>query len=301
MRICKVCAGEPNIIFRGLKDLEYNIAGRFDFYKCQKCGLIFMDSVPDEKTLASFYPLDYHGYNKPQSKLTNFLVSLNLKSRANFYKKLIGQGGKILDVGSSEGGHFEKLSQIGKWDFFGVEFKEEIAQKGRQAGRNIETATIETCTFANGQFDLIIMNHLIEHVFDPVATMQKAAELLKDDGYVVGETPNTDSLDFKIFKKYWGGMHVPRHTYLFSPNSLKILFEKNGLTLKAIFFSPDTSHWSVSAQNFLRRNKTGKKIKQGRTKYYPFLLLAFLPLNLIQKILGKTGIIRFVARKENAI
>lgn len=297
---CKICTSEKiTKILSDAKDLEYGMGGEFDFFRCGDCETIFLYPTPNEGELLTFYPADYHGYVPPASELTKFLVRSNLKRRAALYKRLIGNKGDILDVGSADGGHFGALGRYGDWRFVGVEFNDEIAKKGRERGYEIYTDTIESHDFAGQKFDIIIMNNLIEHVTDPAGTVRKAGYLLKDGGYIVGETPNTSSLDFRIFQRYWGGMHTPRHTFIFNPCSLKVLFRQNDLELQKINFPLDTSHWALSIQNYLQNGKfTRTKITQGRTFYYPLLLLLLLPVNLLQKIFKYTGTMQFVARKS---
>jgi len=296
---CLICNSnnQKKILARCI-DLEYKMSGRYDFYKCLNCGLIHMNPVPTIPELLSFYPANYHGYLKSFSKLTNFLVDLNIRARANLYKNLIGKNGRILDVGSAEGSHFFLLNKYGEWDFWGIEFNDEIADKGRKMGFKIITDTLENHDFGGIKFDLIIMNNLIEHVVNPVETLSKAKEILKPRGWIVGETPNTRSWDFYFFGRYWGGLHTPRHTFLFNQYNLRLLSGKMGLFSK---FNQkiDTNHWAGSIQNFCQSKKFLKtKLKNGRAWYYSFLLLFFIPLNFFQKILGFSGVIRFKMHKE---
>ena len=58
------------------------------------------------------------------------------------------------------------------------------------------------------------MNNLIEHVRNPVQELRKAGPLLKSGGVIFIETPNTDSWDFKFFKRYWGGS-IPQDTHFY--------------------------------------------------------------------------------------
>jgi SAM-dependent methyltransferase len=297
--ICKICGSDKNdLIFKGLGDLEYGLDGKFDFNHCLKCRVIFLQPTPSNADLLNFYPNDYHGYNSPRSALTSLLIRLNLKNRASFYKKLIGEHGDILDIGSADGAHFEILKEFGKWNFAGIEFNDKVAQVGRNRGHEIYTETIETCNFGERKFDLIIMNHLIEHVGDPALTVSKAADLLKEGGYLIGETPNNRSFDFLIFKKYWGGLHVPRHTFIFNSTSLRQLLLKSGFLPGKFNYSMDTSHWALSVQNYFQSQaRTKSKLVQGRAFYFPFFLILFVPINFIQKIFGWTGIVRFTAKK----
>jgi len=287
------------ILFPNCIDWEYNEGDQHNVFRCSNCGLIYLYPVPTIKKLLSFYPPNYHGYKESSSKLTNFLINLNIKSRVRLYRKLIGKEGRILEIGVADGSHFFLLKQYENWDFWGIEFNNDIAEKGRKKGLNIIIGTLEEYDFGNTKFDLIIMNNLIEHVIDPVKTLEKAKKILKSNGLIVGETPNTHSLDFYIFGRYWGGLHIPRHTFLFNQYNLKSLGNSVGFSVE-IDQKIDTNHWAGSLQNFFQSKRFLKtKLRNGRTWYYPFLLLFFIPLNFFQKIFGLAGVIRFKMRKRN--
>lgn len=297
---CNLCGTETSHqpFLAGGQDWEYGVPGTFTQGQCTVCGLVRMDPMPSLAEIGAYYPASYHGYQSPASPLTRWLIQRNLRKRARAYKRLIGSTGTILDVGAADGAHFDVWKQEGHWTFNGFEFNDAIAQEGRVHGRNIATATMETFDSRGQQFDLIIMNHLLEHVVNPRQTVQRAYELLKPGGWIVGETPNIRSLDRMIAGRYWGGCHWPRHVHQFMPSSMRALLRSAGFTQVRITPSLDTSHWALSVQNALQASvKTRIRIHNGRTMYYPWLLAAFVPLNIVQYILGITGILGFAAQK----
>jgi 2-polyprenyl-3-methyl-5-hydroxy-6-metoxy-1,4-benzoquinol methylase len=294
---CILCSEDIKILFNICKDIEYGQSGVFDFLLCSKCGLISIDPVPSVEQLISYYPKDYHGYDEPKSALTKFLIRLNLQSRVRYYKKLIGDSGKILEVGAADGRDFSFLRRFGNWEYTGIEFNDDIAKIGRDAGLNIITGTLEEYDFKTNRYDLILMNNLIEHVVDPEKTMDKALRLLSERGVIIGETPNTQSWDLKLFHKYWGGLHTPRHVYLFDQKNLRLLIrDKAEIFIKQKI---DTNHWAGSLQNFFQsKNITKTKTQHGRTWYYPFLLILFVPLNFIAILFGYSGVMSFTVKKR---
>lgn len=297
---CSACKSrDQKVLFPNCIDLEYGQREGHDVYECLSCNLVYLYPTPTIEELLSFYPSYYHGYKKSFSRLTNFLISLNIKFRANLYKKLIGKEGRILEIGAADGNDFFLLRQYGNWDFWGIEFNDDIAKRGRKNGLNIITGTLEEYDFKDTKFDLIIMNNLIEHVVDPEKCLKKAKKILKPEGIIVGETPNTHSLDFYLFGRYWGGLHIPRHTFLFNQRNLKLLGEKVGLSVE-VDQKIDTNHWAGSVQNYFQSKKFLRtKLKNGRTWYYPSLLLVFIPLNFLQKIFGFSGVMRFKMHNKN--
>lgn len=301
---CSVCGRitDHSIFLLNGIDWEYGVKGRFHQGKCSGCGLVTMIPMPTPESIISFYPDSYHGYQAGGGNnfLTKWLIRRNLKQREHFYASLIGNRAQILDVGSAEGGHFDVWKENRDWEIFGFEFNEHAAALGRSAGRDIQTATMETYNSQGKTFDLIIMNHLLEHVIDPMDTVRKAYNLLKPGGFIVGETPNIASLDFILFREYWGGCHWPRHLHQFTPFTIKTMLKNSGYSSITFQYPLHTSHWALSIQNFLQSKKlTSVSLKNGRAWYYPLLLLGFVPLSAMQKITGHTGIIGFVAKKPS--
>jgi SAM-dependent methyltransferase len=291
---CLICqSANQKIIFPNCVDWEYSKGSQYNIFRCLDCGLIYIHPTPTIGKLLSFYPPTYHGYVKSFSKITKFLINLNVKNRARLYRKLIGGKGRVLEIGVADGQDFLILKKYGNWDFWGIEFNNEIAERGRKMGLNIITGTLEKHNFKDIKFDLVIMNNLIEHVINPIELLKKAREVLKPKGLIIGETPNTRSLDFCIFRRYWGGLHIPRHTFLFNPLNLRLLAKKASLSFD-YKQKIDTNHWAGSVQNFLQSKEFfRKKLKNGRVWYYSFLLLFFIPLNFFQKLIGFSGVIRF--------
>ena len=68
----------------------------------------------------------------------------------------------------------------------------------RDRERALRAGDVGAAGFPAGEFDLVRMGHVIEHVTDPVATVGHIFRLLKPGGYFVGETPNTDCADFGL-------------------------------------------------------------------------------------------------------
>jgi hypothetical protein len=134
------------------------------------------------------------------------------------------------------------------------------------------------------------MNNLIEHVIDPIKEMNKAYSLLKRGGYILLETPNSDCWDYAITNRYWGSLHVPRHTYLFSLSSIELLAKKTGFRIINKKYLLNTDNWALSIQNYLQSSKNFRcTVKNGRVWYYKYLLILLIPFCVIQLLCSKTG------------
>jgi 2-polyprenyl-3-methyl-5-hydroxy-6-metoxy-1,4-benzoquinol methylase len=94
---------------------------------------------------------------------------------------------------------------------------------------NVFQGTLEEAEFPDEHFDTITMNHVIEHVPDPIKVLEECRRELKPGGRLVVVTPNIKCLGHYIFRENWRGLEVPRHLFLFSLPSLRACAEAAGL------------------------------------------------------------------------
>ena len=79
--------------------------------------------------------------------------------------------------------------------------------------------------------DVLTMFHVLEHVYDPLAALKKAGELLAGDGFLVVEVPNMrlSRIDLPLGRRVlFPGYHSPEHLWFFTPRSLRALLSKQG-------------------------------------------------------------------------
>ena len=74
---------------------------------------------------------------------------------------------------------------------------------------------------------------MIEHVDSPRSFVRAAAERLKPGGLLVIETPNINSLPFKLMRSRWR-QFIPEHYFFFSPNTMSRLLSEHGLRIESI-------------------------------------------------------------------
>ncbi len=281
------------------RDWEYGVDGRFGFLRCPECRLLVLNPMPTLEDLKGYYPDHYHGFHTSRGGIVSQLYRVVYEIRFREYARLCGEQGRLLDIGCADAPYFDLLGErFPRMECVGIEFLDRVAQRGRDHGRRIITGTLSDLP-PDELFNLIVMNNLIEHVLDPVSEIELACRHLKPEGSIILETPNHESFDFVLFRRFWGGLHVPRHTFLFSPRSLRSLAHLTGFELESCTHLLNTDHWGLSVQNLLQSMPaTQVPLNHGRSGYYPFLLFAFLPLSVLQKILGFGGSLTAVFRKR---
>ncbi len=221
---CALCGSTEHItVAQNIHDYEYGAPGVYSWEKCESCGLIRLNPFPDGETLALAYPYNYHAYVEPKSKITKYLIGKTRHKVAKALSHKISINGSILDIGCSTGELLSTIQTFGRFQLFGVEYNEKAASIARQKGIDVWQGEFEKIKIQNNSMDLVLMQHVLEHVYDPISTMQKTFDILKPKGSVLGELPNFDSWDAKIFGRYWGGAILP-DTFFISRHILYVWF-----------------------------------------------------------------------------
>ena len=301
--VCPLCGSGRRGRTVETRDHEHGTFERVRFACCDACGALVQEPQPTRDDLLRAYPPDYHAYHEYASPLMARVKHRYYVRRAGDYARLVASPrARALDVGCGDGNFLVALREIcPEWTLCGVDFKPEIAARGVARGLDVRAGTLEEASFPGGSFDLIVMNHMIEHAFDPLQTLVECRRLLVPGGLVVGETPSLDCWDFDLFGGYWGGLHAPRHTVLFTPKALREAARRAGLEVVAVRHALQPAHIAISLQSWLQaRRWTRVRLRNGRAFYYPYLMLALLPLSAWQVLRRRSGVINFLMRHPAA-
>lgn len=146
---------------------------------------------------------------------------------------LVGEvrpSGKLLDIGSGWG-HLLKLAEDRGYDAVGLEASPGAADLSCQAfGVNVIEGSFPEHQFQPGAFDIVVMNHLIEHLEDPVRALSEAQRILKPAGILAVSVPNFESLMSRVKAERWQGIQPSQHVWQLSADSIGIFLALAGLT-----------------------------------------------------------------------
>ncbi len=296
---CALCPNATTSIFAtGVRDFEYGAPGNYRWLCCDQCGLVRIDPMPNDQILSQAYPDHYHAYQPHSSRFVGWYNQRRRRDRAKELIRHVSSGATILDVGCGTGSLLHEIQKLGSYELLGVEYRADAANQARQHGIAVWTGELEDADIPASSVDLCVMEHVIEHVRNPIETLQRIKTLLKPGGMVIGETPNLRCFDADLFKSYWGGGHAPRHLWLFQPASMKKTLRDCGFDNMAITHPVYSAHLALSVQHWLRRHRRDTHgLTSGRSWYFPLLCSAAMPFAIAASLLKQSGAIRFVARK----
>jgi len=134
---------------------------------------------------------------------------------------------KILDFGCGNGSMVERFNE--EFEAFGLEPESNARAVAISKGQNI-FASIDEIANDAFKFDVITLFHVIEHISEPLKTMESIKALLKSDGFCVIETPNSMDALLTLYEceRFQDFTYWSHHPLLHSQKSLEALFLTSG-------------------------------------------------------------------------
>jgi 2-polyprenyl-3-methyl-5-hydroxy-6-metoxy-1,4-benzoquinol methylase len=231
-------------------------AADYAYVQCDTCAVVRLSPLPSPDEIAELYPDRYQPHvgaaRYDDRKLINrmairYLYGVDSGSRSALMRALFRAisgrvmpaireplgGNRVLDVGCGSGSLLARYRALG-WTVRGIEMDSRACDVCRERGIEVHHGTAFDAPFGNGEFDLIILHHVIEHVLDPVALLRRVGELLEPAGVVELRTPNIESAGFAWYGSCWYALDAPRHLMLFSPRTLQALSRRAGLDVRSL-------------------------------------------------------------------
>ena len=259
---CPACGATAADAMFTLPDRLHSTPGRFGYRRCRGCRTVFQDPRVVAADLALCYPDDYlpHAPSSaapagarpmagvrdalrgaiqarvrrepvaPRWRLAARLLAAIRPLREQAFYSLLdelhpheGGGRRALDVGCGAGRVMGELGRAG-WEVDGVEWDAAAAAAAaRVTGRPVWAGDFREVDLPRGAYDLILLNHVFEHLADPRAALARIAELLAPGGRAVLVHPNPDSLGARRFQDCWFHWDPPRHLIFPTPAALSAL------------------------------------------------------------------------------
>jgi ubiquinone/menaquinone biosynthesis C-methylase UbiE len=257
---------------------------------CDACGLRYTRPLPTPGELATLYGEEYYVNNKPRLASADFVRVLFERSVQWQHRRALlkRRPGRVLDVGCGNGEFLATLGARG-WEVYGTEFSEAGCALARSKRITVHQGTLPSARFPDRFFDVVTLWHVLEHLPEPPVELAEIGRVLRDDGLLVVEVPNSDSLTFRLCGRRWYHLDLPRHLQHFTPTTLQRLLGQAG-------FAPsrrqDFHHWDFTAScySFLARlgvlNRLGihhfsTDYKQARPAAKAFFLALGLAVGLL--------------------
>lgn len=306
---CRICLRTaPHKTYPAL-ELLYRTLEPFKYFECSACGCVQHAEMPED--LSRYYPSHYYSYQPPggrggvYQRLKDVLEAK--RNRYAFYGKGLigrffqaalpepaltklaqlnpGKDTRILDVGSGAGRFLNFLAGEGFRALTGID--PFIAETLRYPNglRILKQDLMET----EGRWDIIMFNHSFEHIPDNLGVLRKAGELLDENGWCVIEVPTASSWAWRHYGIYWNGLDAPRHLFLHTLESFRVLADRAGLVVKRTLYNSQAAQFWWS-ENF--RRGISHFAHRNRWEWFSnrvYRSLSFLPQHLRAQRLNREG------------
>lgn len=234
---------------------------QFSYAQCAACGSLHLLDTPAD--MGRYYPSDYYSLTIPnraagrsglirapfsrwviasRSLLARLLAgAMREKYPFLYWMRLCnaGLGSSILDVGCGSGGLLYRMCRWGFSDLHGIDPYTQNVKIGN--GLTIERASLD-CICRS--YDVIMFNHVLEHVPDALAALAKARTLLRPKGRILVRLPVAGSYAARTYGANWFNLDAPRHITIPSVKGMSVLAERAGLAVVVTEFdSTEVSLW----------------------------------------------------------
>lgn len=231
---CCICGVNERTSFGRFPDNRFAPAGQaFELTRCAGCGLVTTAGDLEDGA----YPEEYAAFQAPRSRGTSMPAERQgkrgpthlLRHRFAWVHRLaLPSRPRVLDVGCGSGSLSLGMRDELGWEVVGLEPSRAAYEAAQKAGLDIHLGTLESRSGELGEFDLVVFTHVLEHVPDPVADLQRAREITRPGGHCVVSVPNVASLERRLLGRSWDAWDLPRHRTHFEPRTLILAMEQAG-------------------------------------------------------------------------
>ncbi len=266
---CRICGSTSGHTEHRLREMMYGTREEFAYIECGSCGTIQIKELID---VSQYYPDNYYSLEEGvidpadnsikrravmkqigrhlatgKSAVGRYLVARRpyLASRFPAYLKYpngFGLDDRILDVGAGNGKLIKTLKLFGFRHLTGIDpfLGKEVCTNGLKLLRS-------DLKDLDGSWDVIMFHHSLEHVPEPVRSLDSARRLLTEKGRIIVRIPIA-SYAWEKYGKNWFQLDPPRHLYTFTERSFRHLADNSGLKVDSVVYDSEAAQFFASEQ-----------------------------------------------------
>jgi len=226
---CPICPSppDPKLIFKKREGIG--------IWLCPRCGVYYASPRFNESSLLTIYENEAFSdmsvypnwsYDAWQESGTRGWFVSNLKTQ--LVKRYLHDGDAVLDVGCGTG-EFVLVARKNNLEAEGIDNSKMLTDVGQNILK-VPVHKVDIRDFRpNRKFKGIVIWDVLEHLYDPVETLEMCANLLEPKGFLFAQVPNYRGISNKLkslacrsglSKNDYGHFGFPYHLYFFDKQSL---------------------------------------------------------------------------------
>lgn len=237
--------------------------GYLNYSKCNHCSLVFMNPTLDQSSIQdgfsggdelimSYFKImkKYKKFDAIQDKKVNPKEDNKLK---DIYS--LKENGKLLDIGCSVGDFLHKAKY-----FYEVEGVEVNPETSKYAAKyfTIYTDYLNKLELSKS-YDIVTLNQILYGVPDNISLLTDIHKILKDDGILYINTPNSDSFAVNFFGNKVNHLYGYTTQNIFNLESITKLASLSGFKIKTFrtewldIYSLDIAEFYANPDKFIHK------------------------------------------------
>jgi len=267
MKTCHICSATlEKADSYTIKEQYFGTREAFQYLQCPSCECLQIADFPED--LSKYYPDDYYSKQVKKRYSNNGLVSalrswrLDVHLTGSLLRRWISKPNlnewfdylnvssesRILDVGCGKG---QRLLNLRKKGFRHLEGVEPYIEADCRYDNGVVVHQTELVDFAardgnHGRYDIIMMHHSLEHMEHQHEVVAAAHQLLAPGGQLLIRIPVCTSYAWEHYRENWVQLDAPRHLFLHSLKSIRLLGEQQGFAYAHHHYDSSTFQFAGS-------------------------------------------------------
>ena len=265
----------------------------YQLLECPECGLGFVDPKPAPAIVGTFYDSSYgpycHARLDPNREIHSKkywiaqqrYACFNAKNLWSLIQTAIGMSGeylsgktvsfnlgiplqlsknsRIFELGYGSGNWLLGMVYLGYQRLAGFDIDRNTKNISRleAVGIEVNSGNFLENDYPDSSFDCIRLEHVFEHLANPVEVLAKCCRMLKPGGYLLINSPCKESWSVKLSFKHFSHLDLPRHLFHHTPHSAALILGAAGLEILKIKTYGVIAVFGSTLNNYLR--ESGKK------------------------------------------
>lgn len=258
-KACRICNG-TSLDFFVAREMMYGLRENFSYFECASCKCVQISEYPAD--MARHYPSNYYAYApQPEAAQQGTIGRLKAVARSlamgsgvirnawlqmpsnrswiakqanlKFYvERFRDPSARMLDVGCGAGELLRNLRLVGFKNAEGIDpyIESDVVHQGRTLVWKRHLSEVAP------SYQCISFHHSLEHMPGQAEVIAEARRLLAPGGVIIIRIPIVGKEAWRVYRENWVQLDPPRHFYLHSEASLRLLAQQCGLVVDEIVY-----------------------------------------------------------------